>query len=302
MLTEKDIARVASRFWMTSDAIQDVRGISVKYQIYNKPKSGGGTRPIAAPVKELYRLQRKILDKILTPHVLKNVSSFVHGGMKRRSYVTHARAHRRAAATFVVDLKEAFKHGDASRVRQSLWGVGHPEKELIVELCVHKDLGLPQGAPTSNALFNLICTQLDRTLASQAKMKGYRYTRYVDELIFSSLHPIPSDERWTILRLIEAEEFMVNQKKTKYTEVKNGAMRVTGVSVYDERLSLSKKRIEELRVFLRRAVMDASVTLDVVEGHMSQVRSVYAGKIPKRLQVNYRLAREACLARPKKSA
>lgn len=279
---------LAQRIRADAEKLQVLRALSPKYLTHRQPKPGGGFRVIAKPHPELLQMQRVILKRHLR-HLLRTVSPYVHGGMRGRDYVTNALPHRRAEAALVIDLKSAYSQVTRERLHQTLRRAGSEGDtlECLLDLTVDDALGLPQGAATSNALFNLACHELDEALTQAAVREGMRYTRYVDELTISSRSEIPYALRARIVSTIESLGWRVNPRKVRYFEATHGALEITGVSVHDEKVTLPKRRIEELRTLLHRALTDSTITREVIEGKMSQVRRVYGKKLPRRLRRAY---------------
>ena len=291
-------ASFAGRLGMGPDALQDLIGLSPKYTIHRLAKKSGGFRLIAKPIHELALVQRNILDTVLKPY-LEDVSPYVHGGIRGRSYFTHAKAHRRARSAYVMDLKDAFGQGKPERVAQTLDGLGFDPCWIgcLVALTVDEQLGLPQGASTSNALFNLLCAELDEVMSIFALRNLMRYTRYVDELVLSSRGEITGLMQDRALTIVRQADWKVNPDKIRLFREQNGALDITGLSVHDGHVTLPKKRIEKIRVFLHKALTDRTIYRQMIEGQMSQARLVYGKKLPRRLVRAHEAAVAACYRR-----
>jgi hypothetical protein len=110
---------------------------------------------------------------------------------------------------------------------------------------------LPQGAPTSPVLTNIICRKLDHKLTGVAKRFGLSYTRYADDITFSSMHSVYQEngEFLTELhRIIREQGFHVKTNKTRLQ--KDGYRKeVTGLRVHDK-VNVSKKYVKQLRMWL----------------------------------------------------
>jgi hypothetical protein len=110
---------------------------------------------------------------------------------------------------------------------------------------------LPQGAPTSPIIANMICQRLDRRLLGLAKRFNVVYTRYADDMTFSSNHNVyqnNSDFIQELHRLIKNENFVINQNKTRLQK-KNRRQQVTGIIV-NKKLNVSRKYIKQLRTLI----------------------------------------------------
>jgi RNA-directed DNA polymerase len=169
-----------------------------------------GMRLLAAPKPRLKEIQRRLLRHVLTPITLHPAA---HGGVPGRSVASALRPHAGAEVVIRADLESFFAAIPARRVYGVLRNAGYPEAvaHTITGLCTtvvpravwqaiappsdsdrHRRLGqslavphLPQGAPTSPALANLVAFSLDRRLSGLARAFDAEYTRYVDDLTFS---------------------------------------------------------------------------------------------------------------------
>ncbi len=110
---------------------------------------------------------------------------------------------------------------------------------------------LPQGAPTSPILSNIVCQKLDNRLSGLAKRFGLLYSRYADDITFSSLHnvyQVDSEFQKEMYRIIQDQGFRVNEKKTRLQ--KDGYKKeVTGLLVHDQ-VNVQKRYTKELRMWL----------------------------------------------------
>jgi hypothetical protein len=155
---------------------------------------------------------------------------------------------------FNVDLKDFFPSVEFRRVKTILqlkpFALNDELAFLVANLCCHNGR-LPQGAPTSPTLTNAVCQRLDRRLTGVAKRFGCVYTRYADDITFSSMHNVyqeDSEFRKELNRVIEKENFRMNPAKTRLQ--KNGYRKeVTGITV-NEKTNLNRRYIRTLRAML----------------------------------------------------
>ncbi|MFT3764196.1 MAG: reverse transcriptase family protein [Minicystis sp.] len=164
------------------------------YIEFEVPKATGGTRRIAAPRKTLRTAQRVILDEILSKVPVHRAA---HGFVKARSTVTNAQAHTGRALVLKLDLVDFFPSIHYRRVVGLFETLGYPTEaaKALAGVCTYRPKLadgrmvwpglLPQGAPTSPAITNLVCRRLDARLAALAKKAGGTYTRYADDMTFS---------------------------------------------------------------------------------------------------------------------
>jgi retron-type reverse transcriptase len=208
---------------------------SSHYRIY-KIKERDKVREIAEPKPELKMKQKQILHWLCSRGI--GASKYAHGFVRGRSTVTAAKLHAGKNAIVKMDIKDFFPSISKQRVLHTLLKEGI-EKEIaenIAETCTLNN-ALPQGAPTSPFLANLVAKQMDYRLAglcrSWAPTFKIYYTRYADDLIFSSNlrklnHMIPA-----IMRIVEQEGFRVNHAKTRVLRNSN-RQKVLGLVVNDK--------------------------------------------------------------------
>lgn len=224
-----------------------------QYHQFEIPKKSGGTRQIIAPVGDL-----KIIQKVLA-HLLAMVSSpddHAHGFIEKRSVITNAQQHIGKNYVLNLDLKNFFPGIYFHHVVNALQKYFSRDVSVfIAKLCTWTETGddlpedvLPQGAPTSPVLSNIVCEAMDARLGGLAKRFGLTYTRYADDMTFSSYHSIyaKGSDFWTELHsIIEDSGFRLNEKKTRLLK-KGSRQEVTGITV-GERLNVSRKWMKNLR-------------------------------------------------------
>jgi RNA-directed DNA polymerase len=207
------------------------------YHRYPVRKRDGSTRWISAPSPKLKAAQRWILRNVLATLPVHDAA---HGFRAGRSIATNAAAHTGARVVIELDLHAFFPTVTYPRVAGVFRRAGYPEPltELLALACTECVDGarrLPQGAPTSPALTNALCLQLDRRLAGLAARHGWRYTRYADDLTFSlpethegepKIGPLMS----SIGRIVKEEGFRVHPRKTRITR-NDSRQKVTGLVV-----------------------------------------------------------------------
>ncbi len=147
----------------------------------------GKSRIISAPDRRLKMLQRTIaplLDQIYSPR------NPVHGFVPDRSVRTNATSHLKSKFVVNLDVERFFPSISENRVAGLLKAVGIDESVAVVvaRLCTNQGV-LPQGAPTSPVLSNMVCFKLDKELQAIAKAAHCIYTRYADDITFSSYQP-----------------------------------------------------------------------------------------------------------------
>jgi retron-type reverse transcriptase len=249
------------------------------YRIY-RLKEHSKVREIAEPKPELKNKQRQILHWLCARGI--GASKYAHGFVRRRSTVTAAELHTGKNVVLKMDIKDFFPSISKQRVLHTLMKEGI-EKEIadnISETCTLNNY-LPQGAPTSPFLANLVAKNLDYRLAGLCKSWEpnfkIRYTRYADDLIFSSNlrklnHMIPA-----AARIIEQEGFKVNHAKTKVLRNSN-RQKVLGLVVNDK-VNVKRDYWRNLRAELHQLKLKAQQEGRIPSGSLFSDRlAVVTGK------------------------
>ncbi len=153
------------------------------YTRFHIPKRRGGVRRIEAPGNKLKHLQRRVLLRLLNPLPQPVCAT---GYVPGRSIVDNARPHVGQGVVINLDLADFFPSITHTRVEQVFTGLGWNAEaaRILARICTTEGR-LPQGAPTSPALSNLVCRKLDVRLAALLRQYGGQYTRYADDLTFS---------------------------------------------------------------------------------------------------------------------
>ncbi len=184
------------------------------YRKYRIPKRRGGWRQIQSPNKELKAVQawilRNILDKLST-------SRYATAYVKGRGLLDNVSPHMSNRYFLSVDIRNFFPSVRSFLVHHLFERLGYSKlaASKLARLCSYFS-GLPQGAVTSPALSNLICLTLDRRLAGLASRKNIVFTRYADDITFSTNNRnalprvLPS-----VYRILRNEGFEPHQEKTR---------------------------------------------------------------------------------------
>lgn len=233
---------------------------SHRYRTFEIPKKTGGKRHIAVPCGTLKWFQRclnEILKAVYTP------SLYAMGFVEGRSIVDNARMHTNQNYVFNIDLKDFFTSIDQARVWKRLqlppFSFNKEIASIMAGLCAIEHVErekepryvLPQGAPTSPLLTNAICDTLDRRLQGLAKRFGLHYSRYADDITFSSMHNVyqaGSDFCRELQRVIAASNLEINPVKTRLCH-RSQRQEVTGLTV-GSKINVNRKYVKDLRAIL----------------------------------------------------
>jgi retron-type reverse transcriptase/predicted DNA-binding protein (MmcQ/YjbR family) len=236
-----------------------------RYRIFKIKKKSGGFRQITAPRTQTFMMMLSAVNEMLRS--LYTPSEYAMGFTDGRSVVSNAAIHKGQNYVFNIDLKDFFPSVEQARVWKRLQlaplNFPVPIANLIAGLCAMKDsrtnedgtikhvFVLPQGAPTSPIITNMICDKLDRRLGGLAKRFGLHYTRYADDITFSSMHNVYQVEsafRQELARIIQDQGFTINEKKTRLLK-KGTRQEVTGIIVSDK-LNVTRKYVRDIRNLL----------------------------------------------------
>lgn len=156
------------------------------YNTFNIPKKNGKLRKINAPNKELKNIQKK-LSYIL--NLIYKVKPCAYGFINNKNIKDNAKNHIKRKAILNIDLKDFFTQIHFGRVRGMLmkppYEIGVQAATTIAQIACYNGV-LPQGAPSSPVLTNMICSPLDTQLTKLAQKYTLKYTRYADDITFST--------------------------------------------------------------------------------------------------------------------
>ncbi len=233
-----------------------------RYQTFTIKKKSGADRTIHAPVKGLKSILRSlnfVLQCVYEPH------EAATGFVLAKSIVDNAKKHVGHHYVLNMDLKDFFHTFDRNRVKMgfmyepfNLNGAKEPLAFLLASLCTHPfeidgevKTVLPQGSPTSPTLTNILCKKLDRRLTGLANRFGATYTRYADDITFSSPHNIYTNEEFNkeLKRIIEEDQKLhINPKKTRLQKA-GYRQEATGLIV-NNKVNVRRKYVKQIRMWL----------------------------------------------------
>jgi RNA-directed DNA polymerase len=237
------------------------------YRKFYLPKKSGGKRLISAPMPRLKKVQYWIFENILNKVPLHNAA---HGFVPSRSIVSNAQPHVKKDIVINLDIKDFFPFVTFKRVKAIFQKIGYSEKNavLLALICTEANTEqveidgkkyfvqkgnrfLPQGAPTSPALTNILCYRMDKRLAGLASKLNCAYTRYADDITFSSDKSLIAQQAvWRIKRVIKDEGFDLHPDKTRIMRA-GAKQEVTGL-VVNKKLNSNRKKYRQLRAVLHQ--------------------------------------------------
>ncbi|MDR0212511.1 MAG: retron Ec67 family RNA-directed DNA polymerase/endonuclease [Comamonas sp.] len=243
-----------------------------KYYSFEIKKRNGGMREILRPHLKLKLLQRilsyRLYECLLDEENLKErPNSFSHAFQKGKSITTNARKHRNKRWVFNTDLEDFFGSINFGRVRGCLikdrsFLFKESIATLIAQIVCFENK-LPQGAPTSPIISNIVARSLDIKLVGLAAKNGCTYTRYADDITFSTNKDQFPDQiaisckadsnNWTasekLKEKITASGFKENESKTRM-QYKRGKQMVTGLIV-NKRINVPRDYRKSVRIMVR---------------------------------------------------
>lgn len=235
------------------------------YRHYEIPKKNGEMRSIEEPFPSLKEIQTWILDNILTPASAKYVSPVAKAFMPGKSLRDNARFHKNKKTVVALDLHDFFgsvRYGSVYGIFKRL-GYNESVTVMLTKLCMLKG-SLPQGAPTSPMLSNLMFAELDKKIFRYCKERKIMYTRYADDMTFSSDNNMDVSHLMAYVRMIvETKHLKLNEKKTKVMG-RGSSQNVTGIVVNDG-MQVPKKYRDKVRQEVYYCIKFG------FQGHMSRV-------------------------------
>jgi hypothetical protein len=215
---------------------------AAKYSSFQILKRGGGSRTINAPSPDLMLLQRRLAD--LLQNCIEEINlaknhkdQLAHGFKRQRSIVTNATKHRKRRFVFNIDLENFFGTINFGRVwgffiKDKNFGLKPSVATVLAQIACHEN-SLPQGSPCSPVISNLIGHVLDVHLSKLAFSEGCTYSRYADDITFSTNKPIfPTSiarcvrgqpHKWKVgnrlRQVITSSGFAINPQKTRSTVI-----------------------------------------------------------------------------------
>ncbi len=189
-----------------------------KHKLYTEfsiPKKSGGIRKIYSPNLLLESIQRKILIALRDIH---SSTSNSHGFELGKNIITNAEKHVKKKFVYNIDLKDFFPSINYGRVFGMYFNYFKFEKEIatiLAQICTYNGF-LPQGAPTSPIISNIICFSMDIELKNIAKLNNLSFTRYADDITFSSrFFPISNEFKESVKNIIKKHGFEINKEKER---------------------------------------------------------------------------------------
>lgn len=268
-----------------------------KYRSFKIPKKNGGQREILAPTARLKRLQKKLAELLQDCHMAIQESNFEkkkntvsHGFLKGSSIKTNARPHVKQKYVFNFDLEDFFGSFNFGRVRGYFINSRdfslHPKVATIIAQIACFNNKLPQGSPCSPIIATLIGNVLDSHLVRLARRNNIQYTRYADDISFSTykkefplgIAKINSDGVWEIGKkvdnILKKSGFSANPKKTRM-QYHSSRQVVTGL-VVNSKPNVPNDYRKRVRAMVHSLCTKGTFEIDGVDGTYEQLHGMLA--------------------------
>lgn len=234
-------------------------GPNGQYIEFSIKKRNGSDRVISTPNTALKEVQKKLATKLSDIYMAKKS---VHGFIRNRNIITNAHQHSNQRYVFHIDLKDFFPSIHFGRIMGLFQAKPYELKRdisiLIAKIACHNDC-LPQGSPCSPIISNMICAHLDSQLVNLAKNTGCYYTRYADDITFSTnKSDFPDEigffngEKWipgkALSDIIDKHNFGINHDKTSI-RTRSDRQLVTGV-VVNNYPNIQRRQLKQVRAML----------------------------------------------------
>lgn len=204
-------------------------------------RSGSKVRELFIPSDELKHLQQRIDQRLLRAYLWPD---HLHGGAKGKSHVTNARVHAGARYLAKLDIKDFFPSITRRHVFK-LWlelGFSPTLARKLTQLTTYRGF-LPQGAPASPSIANLVLITREAPIVGIVEKEGHRYTRFVDDIAISGLAPHKYVQ--LVVRAIQAEGLQIKRCKTDVMG-KSKRQEITGCTLNSGQPS--RRRVHRTRI------------------------------------------------------
>lgn len=263
------------------------KGVENLYVSYDIPKKNGGTRVIYAPDSKLKKIQKKISEKLYEIHINymnqeKIKSTISHGFEKNKGIITNAYRHKNKRYLVNVDISDFFSSFNFGRVqgyfhKSQEFGFSKEVSTIIAQLVCYNGK-LPQGASTSPIISNLIFNIVDRRILTLAKKYKLYYTRYADDMSFSTNNREFQKEYNDFIRelteLLKKSGFMINHNKTRLVYY-SSRQEVTGLTV-NNKINASRNFINQTRAMANQLYKKDNFQINGKDGTLAQLEGRFS--------------------------
>jgi retron-type reverse transcriptase len=235
------------------------------YKHFELPKRGGGSRTISCPAREMKAVQAWILRRILERvSVADAATAYIPG----KNILQNLRPHKGNRYFLCMDIEDFFPSITYPKIYTIFKTLGYNPHvaHIFTSLCTCDDR-LPQGSVTSPALSNIVCIRMDHRISAYAGKRNIAYTRYADDMTFSSKTPsrLISVHK-VVAEIVQSEGYRINEDKTRFMGPRR-RRKITGLVVSDENVGVGRSRKRILR-----AALHALLTKPLADEEKSKLR------------------------------
>jgi len=210
------------------------------YYSFQMPERDGGMRTIT-PSTQILKSVQKITKQFVDSSV--KWPYYLHGGIHGRSVLSNAEHHVKKCMVTNIDIKRCFPSTTFDMVNKELLNLGANKylAELLSDICIYKNC-LPQGAPTSTHIANIVLSKIDREIYSICKKRKFRYSRFIDDITISADLDLRSYKK-VFLRPIK----LLNYDISKYEPTPRSKRQVVTGLVVNEKIRPTRDFIKQLK-------------------------------------------------------
>ena len=264
-----------------------IKKVDTMYSTFSISKKSGGERIINAPKDELKQIQRKLADALWKYQTEiweeNNIQPIIsHAFQKEKSIITNSLHHIKKRYIVNFDLEDYFDSFHFGRVRgffinNFYWGLSEEVATVIAQLTCYKGV-LPQGAPTSPIITNMICNIMDMHLLNVAKRYKLTYTRYADDMTFSTndkhflenYHAFYND----LIKEVSRSGFRINNEKTRLL-YNDSRQEVTGL-VVNNKISIKREYYKTTQAMAHSLYINGSFSINDSDGTLNQLEGRFS--------------------------
>ncbi|MBQ9557287.1 MAG: RNA-directed DNA polymerase [Clostridia bacterium] len=279
MIIYRELSSLSDDLGFSAKTLYSVsNSISSHYRCVSIAKPGGGYRELSVPDCLLKSIQRRINEKLLW---MEEISPYATAYRVLGSTKKNAFPHKGNPIVLKLDIRHFFDSIIYPVVKEKVfpnYRYSEQNRVLLSLLCVYKD-ALPQGAPTSPAISNIIMRDFDNKIGSWCSERGVVYTRYCDDMTFSGNFD-PKPLRAHVKSELRSMGFFLNDRKSVILN-RGQCHIITGV-LANERLrapSDYRRRIRQEMYFCRKYGIGSHLRRIGIEDDVAHYRLVLLGRI-----------------------
>lgn len=257
-----------------------------KYNSFTIPKKRGGSREILAPIDDLLEIQRALSKFLMACYheLYGDIGTPSHAFLKGKSIISNAKQHKNKNFVLNIDLENFFPSITFGRIRNYFIKNNKLKVEpevatLIAKIACYKGF-LPQGSPSSPIISNFICQILDYKLIYLAKKTKCHYTRYADDITFSTnLAAFPKELAFwendqiilsdILVDKIARSGFKINHNKTRIYD-KYTRQEVTSLTV-NKKVNVSRKYFDDTKAMAHKYYKEGNCTISGKPGDYHKI-------------------------------